>query len=197
MVVVAWQVRGPGRREWMEPAGLAAPVLGCPMLQFSGVGSFLTIIFGTLRAGPNPVAPLAMKPSCSDTTKPGRCWHWLLGVLCSSAPVCQQQWGRGLCHPLLGFSEAASCSLHLLCVYTLSGQNRACLGRSPLILRQLTMKSELPTASWWADKKCLDMAVICETHIWNSWYSTFYFLAVRHLLSIFTDPRRTEKSRLL
>lgn len=66
--------------------------------------------------------------------------------------------------------EAASCSLHFLCVYTLSGQNRACLGRSPLILRQLTMKGELPTASWWADNKCLDMAVVCETHIWNSWW---------------------------
>lgn len=54
-----------------------------------------------------PVAPLAMKPSCTDTTKPGRCWHCLLGVLqgllCSSAPVCQQLWGRNLCHSSLGF----------------------------------------------------------------------------------------------
>jgi len=56
----------------MDPAGLATLVLGCPMLQpRDGACFFNAVSFGSLRAGPDAVALLAMKPCsrCHSTAK--------------------------------------------------------------------------------------------------------------------------------
>lgn len=56
----------------MEPAGLAALVLGCPMLQPGVMDDFFhSVIFGSLRADPNSVALLATKP-CSHCRRTAR-----------------------------------------------------------------------------------------------------------------------------
>lgn len=84
MVVIAGQVSGPGRQKWMEPAGLAALVLGCPMLQPGVMDDFFTLLFLALWEQ-IPTLWLCWQwiHARTATVQPGRRWHRLLGTMCA------------------------------------------------------------------------------------------------------------------